>query len=142
VRFSGYWGIVLLFLSGSCASQSRLAKSVTVPIDVDRQGANAVAYPPPPAQVEVLPAAPSDSNCVWVDGQWAYKVQEFEWSPGAWVKRPLGCEFAHSRLWWEKVGPGAARLFYRPGRWVTTAFPHSDCRAPAPCITSDFTASP
>lgn len=121
------------FILGACASQSRFAPEVTVPIQIDRTGAVVVAYPHPPAQVEVLKAAPKGSECVWVDGQWAYNNLEFEWSPGAWVKRPARCGFAKSRLWWEKSGPRTAQLYYRPGRWVLTESPYTDCPTPPPC---------
>jgi hypothetical protein len=111
---------------------------VTLPVASDLPGSFVVAFPPPPAQVEVLPAPPAELSCVWVDGQWTYKNQDFEWAPGAWFKRPSGCAFAKSRLWWEKADSGAARLHYRPGRWVIPAPPYVECPQPAPCTSIGY----
>jgi hypothetical protein len=127
---------VLLFCGlWSCSSQLRLAPTTELPDAVakERSGSMVVGFPPPPAQVEVVPPPPANSDCVWLDGQWAYEGQEYVWMPGAWVFRLPGCAFAKAHFFWDDLPPTPAILRYRVGHWVIPAPPYTECPAPAPC---------
>jgi len=44
---------------------------------------------PPPARVEVVPAAPYP-EAVWIEGHWDYRGGNWVWLPGYWERRPYG----------------------------------------------------
>jgi hypothetical protein len=71
-----------------------------------------VPYPPPPARVEVLPKQPR-AGTVWIDGQWYWQGQRWEWSPGGWVAPPEGAHFAE----WALVRASDGRLRFAPASW-------------------------
>lgn len=59
-----------------------------------------VEYPPPPAQSEVVPPAPDDERCVWLDGHWDWLGRRWQWINGSWLIPPAGCFFAPPSLYW------------------------------------------
>jgi hypothetical protein len=72
-----------------------------------------VDYPPPPAQAEVVPPAPKDDRCVWIDGRWQWQARRWRWIHGEWAIPPAGCYFAPSVLTWQKPD----ELWMLEGHW-------------------------
>ncbi len=72
----------------------------------------AVAAPPPPARVELVPANPSP-GAVWIDGEWIWRRERWAWMPGRWVEAPPGSTFAP----WVFVRAIDGGLWYAPGAW-------------------------
>jgi hypothetical protein len=64
-----------------CAAESQSAKVLYV------------AFPPPPAPVE-LEGAPPSASYVWVSGHYDWNGIEYVWFPGQWESRP------HARATW------------------------------------------
>jgi hypothetical protein len=67
---------------------------------------------PPPARVEVLPAAPGPT-AVWMDGEWIWRRAQWAWLPGRWVEPPGGALFSP----WVFVRGADGHLWYAPGEW-------------------------
>jgi hypothetical protein len=74
-----------------------------------------VPYPPPAAQVEVIPALPRE-GAVWVDGQWTWQGKRWIWDSGGWVMPPANSYFAP----WLTYRQADGRLLFSGGSW------HSD----------------
>lgn len=72
----------------------------------------AVATPPPPARVELVPPRPS-AVAVWVDGEWTWRRALWAWMPGRWVEPAAGSTFSP----WVFVRGGDGALWYAPGVW-------------------------
>jgi hypothetical protein len=90
---------------------------------------------PPPAQLETLSADPPEPGCRWVDGQWVWTSQRWDWRPGGWIQPPRDCRYsAPSMAWAESQGTSA--LYYRPGRWYSETEPQM-CPDPPPCAGSN-----
>lgn len=71
-----------------------------------------VPYPPPPARVETVPAAP-DKRAVWVDGGWRWRGKHWSWWLGRWVVAPAGAHYAREAVMRSKTGA----LLAAPGAW-------------------------
>lgn len=93
--------------------------------------AQRVPLAPPPAQVELLSSEPPSPACRWVDGQWLWTSQRWDWRPGGWILPPEGCQYSLPSLLWVEE-EGAPALYYRPGRWYSVSEPKA-CPEPAPC---------
>ena len=67
--------------------------------------------PPPPPQVEVIPAAPSP-NHIWIGGYWGWRGGRHFWYPGRYELRRPG-------LTWQAPVWGRYGRYWRysPGRW-------------------------
>lgn len=99
------WTLVLC----GCHS-SRLPQPASAP-----QPQNAyvtVPYPPPAARVETLPKRPR-LDAVWIDGQWSWDGQRWQWVAGAWVLPPPGGRFAR----WSIVLLRDGQLLFAPASW-------------------------
>jgi len=130
-----------MLLSGlaiCCAETNRFAPRTVLPPDIDDR--IVVPYPPPPAQVETLPAPPADPRCVWADGQWLWQTDRWVWSPGSWVVAESGCAWAPPAVSWLAAPyESRGRVYYRMGRWVRVpAVPgrsahQAYCATPPPC---------
>lgn len=107
------------------------------PGPADYAGSMIVPYPPPPAQVETVPPAPTNRACVYLDGQWEFVARDWQWQPGGWVVARDDCGFARARLFWHTLGPDRSELRYRSGHWIQTAHPTLDCPNAVPCSTVD-----
>jgi hypothetical protein len=100
----GVAGLVQLGCSGSVRHPYYVAQPTSALQEVDE--------PPPPARVEILPAAPS-SEAVWVDGEWMWRRGRWAWLPGRWVEAPGGHLFSP----WVFVRGPDGRLWVAPGVW-------------------------
>lgn len=93
--------------------------------------AQRVLLPPPPAQLESLSSEPPSPGCRWVDGQWVWSSQRWDWRPGGWGQPPPDCRYSLPTTTWVEE-QGAPALYYRPGRWYSVSEPRA-CPDPAPC---------
>jgi hypothetical protein len=75
-----------------------------------------VAFPPPPARPEGVPAKP-DERAVWIDGEWTWRGRRWAWSPGRWVLAPEGGVFSP----WTTVIRDDGTVFFAPGVWRNAA---------------------
>lgn len=108
------FGGIGAFASGGCGPSLRAA--TVIQQSVTEKNGMLVDYPPPPAQVEFVRQDPGPP-CRWVDGEWKYIEQTWQWVGGAWYVAPEGCVFAQSAMLWfpdRKIG----KLYYLGGRWV------------------------
>ncbi len=72
-----------------------------------------VPYPPPAAQVEILPPRPS-GDALWIDGYWEWTGTGFAWQRGRWDVSPApGAYYARATT----VRSPNGQLFYYTGRW-------------------------
>jgi hypothetical protein len=99
-----------------------------------------VPMPPPPAQIESLSQEPPGPDCRWVDGQWAWTSQRWDWWPGGWIQPPPDCRHSLPSLTWVDE-QGTPALYYRPGRWYSVNEPKA-CPNPAPCGAASVRGSP
>ncbi len=74
-----------------------------------------VNAPPPPAQSEMVPNAPTERH-VWVDGQWLYQrvTNKWTWDHGTWCVPPADARF-YARPAFARV----RRVMGRTVRWNT-----------------------
>lgn len=72
-----------------------------------------VPYPPPPARVEAIPAAPTRAGAVWIDGEWTWRSRRWAWKPGRWVSPPPNARFAP----WTAVRDRLGTLWFAGGVW-------------------------
>ncbi len=114
-------GIVLVGCSSLSACGS---SSFAVPRYPHPEGApaEAVGFPPPPAQIEHLDAKPPAPGCLWADGQWVWAAQRWDWRPGGWIRPPEGCRYSPPAAVWVPTGEQGT-LYYRPGRWYAVNEP-------------------
>jgi len=120
--------------AAGCSSSLRLPPTGTHPenaaiLDI-------VEYPPPAAEAEVVPPAPDDDRCVWLDGRWAWQGHRWRWIRGQWAIPPDGCYFAPSVLTWQKP----RELWMLEGHWypenaesLAPDKARSACGEPKPC---------
>jgi hypothetical protein len=101
--------------AGGCGPSLRAAKVVTQ--EVTEKNGVLVDYPPPPAQVEFVRKDPGPP-CVWVDGEWKYVEQTWQWIAGGWYVAPEGCVFAGPSMLWFPDRNNIGKLYYLGGRWV------------------------
>jgi hypothetical protein len=71
-----------------------------------------VPYPPPPAQVEDVPRAPS-GDAVWIDGEWTWQGRRWAWKAGRWVVPPRDAAFSP----WTTVRDLRGTLYFAEGTW-------------------------
>jgi hypothetical protein len=71
-----------------------------------------VEYPPPPARVEFIPAAPQD-DAVWIDGEWTWQGRRWAWKRGRWVVPPPNGRFSP----WTATRDKSGLLYVAEGRW-------------------------
>jgi hypothetical protein len=97
-----------------------------------------VDYPPPPAEVEVIPPDPGDP-CVWIDGSWTWQGRRWEWTAGSWLVPPEGCYYARPMIAWQST-PERGLLFYAQPRFYPNDADELDrqsaltrCEEPKPC---------
>jgi hypothetical protein len=97
-------------IAGACASARLPAPTyVGQPTDALQQ----VDYPPPPARVELVPAAPPSGSAVWIDGEWTWQGRRWAWKPGRWIAPPA--EAAYSP--WTSIRDKPGRLYVAEGKW-------------------------
>jgi hypothetical protein len=101
-------GAAALVLLSACGS---LPLPPTGPVPADAPALE-VAYPPPPARVEVVPPRPHDGD-VWVGGQWEWASPTWRWLPGAWMSPPPGAYFTP----WSVVRRPDGRLLFTAATW-------------------------
>ncbi len=71
-----------------------------------------VPYPPPPAQVEILPDPPDDGVArIWVDGEWTWRARRWTWTSGHWVLPQPGAVYAPPQT----IRLNDGTLMHRPG---------------------------
>jgi hypothetical protein len=80
-----------------------------------------VPYPPPAAEVEVVPARPREGS-VWVDGEWSWQGKRWVWQPGGWFLPPPSGYFAP----WLTYRQANGRLLFTASSW------HDDDGRPLP----------
>ena len=71
-----------------------------------------VAFPPPPARVEYVPAAPK-TDAVWIDGEWTWQGVHWAWKRGRWVVPPANASYAP----WTSNRDRSGNLYVAEGRW-------------------------
>ena len=106
--------VMLSAAAVSCGPSLRSAKVVQQ--QVTEKNGMLVDYPPPPAQVEFVRKDPGPP-CLWVDGEWKYVEQTWQWVGGGWYVPPETCVYAEPAMLWfpdRKIG----KLYYLGGRWV------------------------
>jgi hypothetical protein len=72
----------------------------------------AVALPPPPGRVELVPPSPV-SGAVWTDGEWTFQHGRWAWRLGQWVVPPQGTFLSP----WTTVRGADGTLFHAPSVW-------------------------
>jgi hypothetical protein len=96
----------------------RTAKGVRVP------------FPPPPAEIEVIPLRRRD-ECFWRDGFWQWSQTGWSWRPGAWELPPVGCTYTRPTTRWVKDA-GTLKLLYFGAEWQPEE-PGIRCSEPRSC---------
>lgn len=71
-----------------------------------------VAFPPPPARVEYVPASPK-SGAVWVDGEWTWQTDRWSWKRGRWVMPLANARYSP----WTSSRDRSGTLYVAEGRW-------------------------
>lgn len=71
-----------------------------------------VAFPPPPARVEFIPAVPND-RAVWIDGEWTWQGRRWAWKPGRWVDPPSDATYSP----WATARDQLGELYFAEGKW-------------------------
>lgn len=103
------------------------------PIDAPRSAYHEVPYPPPAALVEVIPRQPQ-SDAVWVDGSWVWRVRQWAWERGGWLRPPVGARYSR----WNAVYAMDGTLLYAPSAWWTS----SGARIPDPALLAPANPPP
>jgi hypothetical protein len=99
-----------------------------------------VPYLPPAALVEVTGTAPEES-CVWFDGHWVWRGDNYVWKRGGWV---TSSEHRYYAPWKSVVLPDGRLLFAegawydRDGRRVAEPEIVKPARTPPNEMTSEF----
>ncbi len=111
---------ILALLAASAASGVELGCSSRLPhppyVQQPTSALVAVAFPPPPAKHEFVPAQPT-SDAVWIDGEWVWRGRQYRWKPGRWVAVPAGALFSP----WAQVRDREGNLYVAPGTWRNAA---------------------
>lgn len=97
----------------------------------DAEGHVRVAYPPPPARIEVIPLRRRDA-CLWLDGYWDARGNEWQWVKGTWVQAAPRCYYARPSTRFESTPAGTA-LVYQPGAWYLKKGNDQRCEPPPLC---------
>lgn len=74
-----------------------------------------VDFPPPPAQVQNVPADPGPA-CLWVDGYFTWQGRRWAWVPGGWRKVRSSCYRTEATMAWLPAEAGAI-LYYAEPAW-------------------------
>lgn len=125
-----------ILLAAGCSSGVRLPPLGSHPPHV--QEFLDVEFPPPPAQVEeISKGIPGRSDCVWVDGYYAWQEGRWVWLPGYWAEPIGGCYYAPAVAAWSRGGE--PRLYYTPPRWyredaLSRAGAAASCPSPRACV--------
>jgi hypothetical protein len=126
-------------LAFGCGTSSLAVPSYPHPIGA---AAEAVAFMPPPAQIEHLDSKPPARGCLWADGQWIWAAQRWDWRPGAWVRPPEGCRYSAPTVQWAPSDTAKQGiLYYRPGRWYSVSEPKA-CAEAVICPTQSLVPAP
>jgi hypothetical protein len=121
--------LVLAPNASGCGNHAELV--IEAPDDVAREAKSLrVPYPPPPAEVEVLPLRRRD-ECLWRDGYWRWDGASWAWESGAWIVPPEDCEYVRPATLWKKDN-GNLRLVFHPPEWRPTE-PGLKCAEPRAC---------
>lgn len=96
----------------SCAALlALLAGCYVVPVGHRPYDGPVVEAPPPPAQYEVVPAAPAVGH-IWIGGYWTWRLGRHVWIGGRWAVPPPGQVWVPHR--WDRGPRGWSE---RPGYW-------------------------
>ncbi len=96
-----------------------------------------VDYPPPPSEVEDIPADPG-KPCAWQDGYWNWVGRRWQWTSGKWVIAPKGCHYVDPWMSWISTHNGNELHYWLP-RWLPDV-KSTICREPVTCRTARKTA--
>ncbi|MEB2312616.1 MAG: hypothetical protein OZ921_06610 [Sorangiineae bacterium] len=126
--------LLCLVALGACAPRLRTVPRTAPPTTLGRV---TVDYPPPPAQIEVLPPSPGD-ECAWMDGHYEWDGRRWAWRAGGWVEPPAGCALTRVAMSWSTDRGGAPLLSYAKPEWVplvpsAAGGKPATCRAPIEC---------
>lgn len=75
-----------------------------------------VPYPPPAALVEVAGDPPSP-KCVWTDGLWVWRGDNYVWQRGGWAEVSEDIYYAP----WKTLVLSDGRLMFAEGTWYDAA---------------------
>jgi hypothetical protein len=99
----------LFFLSVACGSRSvQLRQRPPELLDFI-----VVPTPPPVVPVEIMPPQPR-KDAVWLDGQWAWGGDRWQWKRGGWVSPPEGATLS---MWLYSYQTNGLVRFW-PGTWI------------------------
>ncbi len=73
-----------------------------------------VPYPPPAVRVEVVPPRKGALD-VWVDGQWDWDGEVWQWTAGSWMEPPANAYFTP----WKAERREDGQLFFARASWRT-----------------------
>ena len=116
---------VLTLAAALAACGSSLPRPDTGPHPAAGDAYVEVAYPPPPARIEVVPSAP-DAAAVWVSGEWTWQASRWVWEPGGWIDPPPNAYLAPSATL--RISDG--RMLWLPNAW----YDRSGKRLPKPDV--------
>lgn len=105
--------VALALVAGACSSSLRTVPRAPPPDTLERVFAD---YPPPPAEIEILPPDPG-GKCAWLDGHWSWVGRRWAWVSGAWVVPPPGCHLTLPLITWGTDRTGQPQLAYAPPEW-------------------------
>src|SRR5690606_39073378 len=79
---------------------------------VPREAGVEIPYPPPPGRVEVVTIS-DEPGRVWIDGQWDWNGDAFQWFPGHWRIPPEGAYFTP----WRTARRADGTLLFYKAAW-------------------------
>ena len=104
LRLGWLFSISLACGSGSVQVQQRPPESLDFIV---------VPGPPPVVPVEIVPPQPR-KDAAWVDGQWAWGGDRWQWKLGGWVIPPEGASLSAWLYSYQKDG----RVRFWPATWL------------------------
>ncbi len=105
--------MLLLAAASACSSGLRTVPRAPPPDTLERVFAD---YPPPPAEIEVVPPDPGGA-CAWLDGHWRWLGRRWSWVGGAWVVPPADCHVTLPLITWGTDRTGQPQLAYATPEW-------------------------
>jgi len=125
----------LLFATTWVGCSSSLPAPPTGPHPSNAAIVDVVEYPPPPAESELVPPAPNDASCVWLDGHWEWIGRRWQWTSGAWIVPPKGCYYAPPSMYWvgEELSYLRAHWFPEDSEEMPAEKARNACGKPVPC---------
>jgi hypothetical protein len=102
--------IIWLLLVASAACSPTIPRPPSGP--TPREAGVEVPYPPPPARIEVVKFSEVPGE-VWVDGQWDWDGQTFQWFAGHWRAPPKGAYFTP----WSAARRADGTLVFHKAAW-------------------------